>query len=93
MTVLAVAPKVCTCGPCVLAGCTQPPVTVDWWDGVEGQIELHGRDLRRFWDRDARDRAGRSAISERLRQDHLQRVAGRVERETGLRAQRGDEPR
>jgi hypothetical protein len=46
----------CQCEACVLAGCDRPPVTLSA-SKLYPQRELHGRELKRYWDDvDARKR-------------------------------------
>jgi hypothetical protein len=41
--------EACKCQACVLAGCDRPPVTLGATK-LFPQRELHGRELKRYWD-------------------------------------------
>ena len=78
--VLRRASVICDCGDCARAGVTRPSVELRATREFP-QRWLHGVDLQRFLDEEARGSERVSEIAERLKADF------------GLRAQWGDEPR
>jgi hypothetical protein len=70
----------CHCHECVTAGCTEPPVTLGATNR-HPQRELHGKELAAFY----AQRDARRAFFKKLADDLIEK--------SGLRAQRGDEPR